>query len=121
MPHILIIDDDITTRRFLQSVLEGEQHTVFTADNGISGTRIYRQEIIDLVILDLLMPERDGIDILRDLRANNPQTKIIVISGAARELLDVIKEIGADSTISKPIKAKELIEQVNQLLPASQA
>lgn len=120
MPKLLVIDDDNTTRVFLQRVLEGEGHTVFEAADGFKAAQIYRQNNIDVIILDLLMPERDGIDVLRDIRSTIPDTKTIVISGAANEFLDLLQELGADSTISKPINASDLIAQVNALLLVSE-
>ena len=120
MKRILVIDDDIQMREMLRQVLERAKYEVEDAADGKIGTNIHRQQPVDMVITDLIMPEKEGIETIRELRRDFPQLKIIAISGGGRiganGYLNVAKTIGADATFSKPFELKELIETVKKLL-----
>ncbi len=120
MKRILVIDDDMQMREMLRQVLERAGYEVEDAADGKIGLHIQRQEPVDLVITDLIMPEKEGIETIRELRRDFPQLKIVAISGGGRisanGYLNVAKTIGADRTFSKPFELKELIGTVKELL-----
>jgi len=120
-PSILIIDDDIQIRAFLRRVLEEAGYTVIDSSNGSEGLRQFRLTPTDLVITDLLMPDRDGLEVTMALHRESPQVKIIALTGSAGEpdLLDVAKLLGAHRTMKKPISIMELLQAVKETLQGS--
>jgi len=116
MAQILIIDDDYSVRRALRTVLEKEGHDVVEAINGEEGARLFTKFPIDLVITDILMPEKDGVEVLLELRADHPNIKAIVISGEGQEFLPAAEEFGALRTLSKPFRPSKLITVVREVL-----
>jgi CheY-like chemotaxis protein len=122
MARILIIDDDKMVLNMLRQVLEGAQHTVVEASNGEVAMRLWREHAADLIITDILMPEKDGLEVIRELRRECPTVKVIALSGGSRKIhfdaLDVAKRFGAVSTLEKPFELKELLASVNTVLNA---
>ena len=116
MARILVIDDDYEIRLALKKLLERDGHEVLQASNGKEGARVYGTESLDLIITDLLMPEKDGVEVLLDLRTNHPETKAIVISGEGQEFLPAAEDFGALHTFSKPFNGKEVIATVRRIL-----
>ena len=116
MARILIMDDDETVRLALRTLLQKKGHNVIEAMNAVEGAKTYTQEPLDLVITDILMPERDGVEALLELRTHQPQIKTIVISGDAPEFLPIVEDLGADRAIAKPFKNQEVLDAVNELL-----
>ena len=101
---ILLIDDEISIRESLSSFLRDEGYRVFTAEDGDVGLDIFFREEIDVVLTDLRMPVMDGIDVMTTIRRHDPETPMIVVSGAGKKH-DVIKalQMGAKDYITKPI------------------
>jgi CheY-like chemotaxis protein len=120
MGRILIIDDDVQILNMLRQILEREGYEVVSAINGNEGIRLYREKPTDLIITDLIMPEKDGIETIMELRRDFPDVKIIAISGGGRShpgpYLNSAKELGAQYTFAKPVKRKELLKAVRELL-----
>lgn len=120
MARILIIDDDDQIRSTLHQVLEIEGHKVMDASNGKEGLKLFREKGADLVITDILMPEKQGIETIEELRRDFPQVKIIAISGGGRvapyDYLDMARKSGALLTLTKPFDRGELLEAVNAVL-----
>jgi CheY-like chemotaxis protein len=120
MARILIIDDDKMVLNMLRQVLEGAQHTVVEASNGEIAMRLWRDHPADLIITDILMPEKDGLEVIRELRRECPTVKVIALSGGSRKIhfdaLDVAKRFGALSTLEKPFELKELLASVETVL-----
>jgi len=120
MKRILVIDDDWQMREMMHQALERAGYGVVDAANGKIGMNIQRQEPVDLVITDLIMPEKEGIETIRELRRDFPGLKIIAISGGGRAgadgYLSVAKTIGADRTLSKPFDLKQILDTVGELL-----
>jgi CheY-like chemotaxis protein len=85
MAHILMIDDDEVLRATIRRVLERAGHRVTEAENGDVGMRIVQGETPDLVITDLLMPEKEGIETIQELREGFPEIPIVAVSGAGGE------------------------------------
>ena len=115
---ILIIDDNEQIRGLLRQVLEEAGYLVMEAANGLEGLRQFRQTPSALVITDLLMPDRDGLEVTMALRRESPQVKIFVLTGSSGQpdLLDVAKLLGAHRTMKKPIRMAEFVQAVQQEL-----
>ena len=120
MPLILIIDDDDQLRGMLREMLERAGYEVADAPNGKEGIRLYRENPADLVVTDLIMPEKEGIETIIELRREFPDVKIIAMSGGgtieAEKYLRMAKGLGAVRTLTKPIERKELLEAVRELI-----
>lgn len=120
MSRILVIDDENDVRVLAQAALEAEGHTVRVAADGVEGMRIARREPLDLVVTDLVMPEKEGIETIHDLRQEFPDLPIIAISGGGRAgadvYLDTAAELGADVILQKPFAMAALASAVRQLL-----
>lgn len=117
MFHILVADDDRNTRRYMQAVLEAEEYTVFTAENGAEALKILEKEYIDLAVLDLMMPEMDGYEFTKLLRDCHCDLPILMLS--AKQLPDNIKHgflAGTDDYMTKPVDEEELILRIRALL-----
>jgi DNA-binding response OmpR family regulator len=117
--QILVIDDEDDICTFLQERLTIEGYMVLTVSDGRKGLRVYHDHLVDLVITDVLMPELDGLEVVRTLRRLDPTMPIIAMSGGGNRDLDFLieaKEFGATRTISKPFRLEELVVMVHDLL-----
>jgi two-component system chemotaxis response regulator CheY len=118
--RILVVEDDDDVRQLLRRILERAEHEVDTARNGREATPLYQTGQTDLVITNILMPEKDGLEVIQELRKKDPAAKIIAISGGgqigAAEYLDVAKRFGAARTMRKPIDRRELLATIAELL-----
>jgi len=119
--RILAIDDDSAILGMISRVLNSEDFKVHTASNGKEGMCIInRTPEIDLVITDLIMPEKEGIETIKDLKRDFPNIKILAISGggrgSAQTYLPMAKHMGADLTLSKPFVAQDLLESIQKLI-----
>jgi DNA-binding response OmpR family regulator len=115
MAKILIIDDDALIRRLIARVLGDEGHDVTVAQDGNDGLKQFRVERPALVISDILMPEKEGIETILEIRREAPSIPILAISGGDT-FLDIATKLGASGSLSKPFRNAELIEVVNRLL-----
>ena len=84
MARILIIDNDVQILNMLRQTLEREGYDVLKASNGKQGIRLHREEPVDLIITDIIMPEKEGIETILELKRDYPDVKIIAISGGGR-------------------------------------
>ena len=118
MQHtILVVDDDINIRLLLRTVLEDSGYTVVDTASGKEAIRIAHEQSIDLIITDLIMPEIEGIELIRYFRASMPSVKIIAISGASfNQYLQMAKALGADAVHSKPFRIEVLLATVARLI-----
>lgn len=117
MFHVLVVDDDKHTRRLIQTVLENEHYTVFTAKDGKDALEVMDKEFIDLVVLDVMMPKMDGYEFTKLLRENNNNLPILMVS--AKQLPADRKRgflVGTDDYITKPIDEEEMILRIKALL-----
>lgn len=112
MTRILLVDDDELLRRMLRMTLIKMGHTVIEAGNGNEALRACKSEPPDIVLTDLIMPEKEGIETIRELRRLHPDVKIIAMSGggrvSAKDYLIIAKRMGADFTLNKPFSNDEL-------------
>jgi PAS domain S-box-containing protein len=114
---ILVVDDEPGVRGFLRRVLTGAGYRVLEAQNGKEAMQRVGASEIDLAIMDLAMPEQEGIETIRALRRVRPPLKIIAMSGAfAGTLLHVAELLGAQASLAKPIQPDELLEAVARLM-----
>lgn len=116
---ILIVDDEPDILEFLQYNLEKEGYSVFVADNGAKGLEEAKRLLPDLIILDIMMPEMDGVEVCRRLRTDSQfDSTIITFLTARQEDYSQIAalEQGGDDYISKPIKPRILVARINALL-----
>jgi DNA-binding NtrC family response regulator len=120
MARILIIDDEDYVRMTLSQALEDEGHTVLVATNGNEGLARHSETKPDLVITDLLMPDKEGLETIVELRKADPAVKIIVISGGGRinnvDFLEVAKKFGATAALKKPFPIDEFCRLVGDCL-----
>jgi len=120
MATILIIDDDKPIRSFLKERLMDEGFNVLTAIDGNEGMNLFNDNYVDLVITDIIMPDKDGFGTIIDLKRICPDIKIIAMSGGGRGqpeyYLKTAKSFGAQYTFEKPFKTSELLEAVYELL-----
>jgi two-component system alkaline phosphatase synthesis response regulator PhoP len=122
--HVLVVDDDPEIVRLLRAYLEQDKFQVSTANDGESALRILRHERPNLMVLDLMLPDRDGWDITRLVRAGAFQAYIPIIMLTARiEDADKIVglELGADDYITKPFNPREVVARVRAVLRRAQA
>jgi CheY-like chemotaxis protein len=117
---ILVIDDDPLVRRTIERILEKSGYRVHLAADGLEGLRAFRTLRPDLVITDVVMPVKEGLDTIRLLRTWSPDAKIIAISGgnrnSKRDLLATAIALGAAAAITKPFAPDELLSKVSKNL-----
>jgi CheY-like chemotaxis protein len=120
MPNILLIDDDNQFRTMLRKMMERNGYEVIEASDGKEGIKLYRKNPTDLIITDLIMPEKDGIETIQELKKDFPNIKIIAISGGGRlgpqDYLHLAEMLGAQRTLTKPIELPELLKTIEDLL-----
>ena len=120
MARILIIDDESQIRSMLRLMLERVGYEIAEAPDGIEGIRQYRENPADLIITDLIMPNKDGIGMIIDLKKEFPKVKIIAMSGGGvnrpEGYLDGAKKLGASRTLTKPIDRDEMLKAVKDTL-----
>jgi CheY-like chemotaxis protein len=120
MVRILIIDDSNFMRTVLRRFLEWAGHAVIEAEDGVQGVELYKQERPELVISDIVMPKKDGIATLRELRELDPQAKVIAISDGSRtgdqDYLAVARRHGANATLAKPFGREVIVALVDHIL-----
>lgn len=117
MFHILVVDDDKSTRLLLRTVLEAENYTVTAACNGAEALEIMDKEHVDLVVLDVMMPEMDGYEFTEKLRSVDDNLPVLMVS--ARQLpADKRKGflVGTDDYMTKPIDEEEMLLRIKALL-----
>ena len=121
MALVLVIDDDPLLRTMMRRALEAAGHQVRDAENGDVGMRMIAAYRADVVVTDILMPEKEGIATIRDLRRVGHSAKILAVSGGGDRLgrLDVLgmaRSLGADDVLPKPFHPQELVDRVARLL-----
>lgn len=119
MVKILIVDDEPDILEFLRYNLEKEQFVVFSAGDGITGFQIAKKELPDLIILDIMMPKMDGVELCRLIRADDhlKNTLITFLTAREEEYSQIAAlDVGGDDYITKPIRPRVLISRIKALL-----
>jgi CheY-like chemotaxis protein len=112
MPRILLVDDDESFRKMLRIKLTNMGHAVTEVRNGIEALKMFEVEHPEVVMTDIIMPEKEGLETIRELRHKHPAAKIVAMSGGGRvsatDYLKIAKAMGANLTLSKPFSNQEL-------------
>jgi CheY-like chemotaxis protein len=120
MPKILLIDDDPLVRRVISRILKYEGYELLLADDGRRGLELFRSEQPELVITDIIMPGKEGIETIQEIRAISPDAKIIAISGGGRigntDYLSIAEKFGAREVLSKPFEPAQLTDSILRCL-----
>ncbi|MFC1766356.1 response regulator transcription factor [Planctomycetota bacterium] len=120
MAHILVAEDDGNIRTIVAGILKCQGHSVHEAADGIQALSLSQKETYDLLVTDIEMPEKDGIELIADLRETKLDLKILAISAGgirgAGHYLDQAIECGADQTLRKPFSKQQLTSVVDTLL-----
>lgn len=121
MAAILVIDDDELVRILLKETLQAEGHSVDTAENGLSGIAMIKSKHYDLLITDIVMPDKDGLETIMSVRKIEPSMKIIAMSGGGNWLapdkcLSISKRLGASRALAKPISPERISFEVDAAL-----
>lgn len=129
MAQILLIDDDEGIRTTIEQRLSAAGYELDLAENGVEGLQAVKANTPDLVICDILMPEKEGIETIMDIRNMHPALPIVAISGGGKyipagsafldEVLESAKILGADYILRKPFRLRELQELVEKTLSAA--
>ena len=121
--RILIIDDNAQLREMLKLMLVQAGHEVQEAGDGETGVRLYKEKPADLVIIDILMPEKGGLETIVELKRDFPNAKLIGISGGFQKKSDENKTLaellGVERTLSKPFASEELLKAVREICEPS--
>ena len=120
MPRILIIDDEQDLRLILREALEYVGYEVVEAENGDEGLQHYRETPADLIITDMIMPGKGGLETIGELQREDPHVRIIAISGGSpfghTDALDVAKQLGARRIFHKPFQLPDMCQAVREAL-----
>src|SRR6266581_894580 len=118
--RILVMDDDELLRGALRVVLEGAGYEVIEAGDGNAGLQLQREQAADVVLVDIFMPERDGLEVIKALHGEQPQPTIVAMSGGGRtgqiEVLEAAAALGASRTLVKPFEPRQLLKVIRELL-----
>jgi CheY-like chemotaxis protein len=120
MPRILLVDDDEALRRLLRLTLEKMGHVLSEAGNGLEALALQKSEPVDVLLTDLIMPEKEGMETIKEFRLKYPAVRIIAMSGGGRgsatDYLKFAKMLGADSVLAKPFSNQMMADAIAAVL-----
>ncbi len=120
MARILIIDDDVHMRSMLRLMLESSDYEVVEAADGDEGLKLHKKKPADLIVTDIFMPEKDGLELIKEIGRQFLETKVIALSGGGslvpENYLHLAKDLGAECTFKKPFASDGFLKAVNELL-----
>jgi CheY-like chemotaxis protein len=123
MTRILVVDDDSQVRATLRHLLEAAGHEVAEACDGLEAVRIFQAQRIDVVLCDLLMPKRDGLELIRDLRRASGPVRVVAMSGTPvvgdLDILHVAELQGAVGVLLKPFNSTVLLAAIERAMAGS--
>jgi DNA-binding response OmpR family regulator len=119
MKTVMVVDDDKKIRKFLSTILKMEGFRVIEGADGTEGIDLYDSQCPDIVLADIIMPGKDGLSFIREIKSKNCNAKVVAISGGLvmtpDAYLDAAREAGADCVLPKPIGCRELVDALNNL------
>ena len=120
MARILVVDDEELVRFALRKILDTAGHDVIEASDGLAGSLMFDDSTIDIVLVDIIMPQKNGIELITEIRKKRPDMKIIAISGGGKVKPTVFLELkqkhGVEHVLPKPFTERQLLEAVNDCL-----
>ena len=120
MARILIVDDDEMVRFTIREILESVGHDITEAENGLRVNNLHKADPFDVIITDIVMPEKEGFETIRELKRDDPNVPIIAISGGGRFKTEaytrIASDLGADHGLNKPFDDEQLLKLVNTCL-----
>ncbi len=120
MPSILVVDDERLDRTVLSKMLRAGGHGVTETANGQQALSCLEHHLVDVVVTDVVMPKKDGLKTISEIRRRFPNTRIIAISGGARPsgsgALATARALGANGILAKPFRQKVLLDLVDELI-----
>ena len=124
MKKILVIDDDIQLNEMICEILTFEGYEIMSASNGMEGLKLFNKDRPDLVITDIYMPEKEGLETIMEIRQEDKTIKILVISGGCphmnmSEMFSMAEMFGADAVLPKPFAVEIFLQKVKELLGES--
>ena len=118
--QILVIEDDFAVRELIQETLLRAGYDVRSAEDGDVGMSMFRERNPDLVITDIIMPQKEGLQTIREMKLEAPQVKVIAMSGGGRhsngDYLKLARKFGAERTVAKPFMRDEMLSIVREVL-----
>jgi DNA-binding NtrC family response regulator len=125
MAHILLIEDEQQVRDLLREILEQNGHKIVGCQNGTDGIRLYKESSFDLVIMDVLLPDKDGFETLNALKQHDDNVNVLAISGGFApgtvNVLHIAQRLGAKETLAKPFDLSDFLTMVDKLLSSPPA
>ncbi len=125
MAKIIVPDDDIEVRDMICQILQREGHETVAVSNGLEAEQAWKQEPAEILITDIIMPDKEGLETVWEMRRDYPECKIIAISGGGRvDPRDYLKSalaLGADRALAKPFERRDLLDLVDELLGQTQS
>lgn len=120
MTRVLVVDDEDLARFTLRDILESSGFEVVEATNGNEAIERQKNQPAALAVIDIIMPEKEGVETITELKRDHPALKIIAISGGGRthnlDFLELAREIGADDILAKPFSEEDLMRRVKDCL-----
>jgi DNA-binding response OmpR family regulator len=118
--NMLVVEDDSELLQVMTRALRAAGHNVLAAEAGEAGLQLFRAEPPDLVVCDIVMPDRDGIELIPEMKRLQPTVKLLAISGrqmiGALDVLSLARSMGADATLAKPFSTEALVTIAEALL-----
>ena len=118
--RILVVDDDDAVRSVISRMLRSYGHTVVEATDGRLGLRMLDEAPVDLVVTDVVMPDLEGLELVRRIRKRENAPRIIAISGGGRasagDYLELARKLGADATLTKPVSLEDLRSRISDVM-----
>lgn len=122
MNSILIVEDDPGIREGLADAIEADGYTALTAADGAAAMRVYRENSVDLILLDIMLPQINGYDVCRQIRERDKRIPILMLTAKTEEIDHVLGlELGADDYIEKPFRIRELLARIHAALRRKEA
>ena len=118
LARILVIEDEEKALDLYREMLERAGYDVLCASDGEEGAEIYRREEVDAVVTDLFMPRKDGVEMIRELRREFPEVRVLAITGVRGRFsrLPAAEAVGAQKTLLKPFPMEEMLDALRELL-----